>query len=63
MPGPPRPPAAPQLINFFALDEERRLVDLPGYGYAKVAKSKRNEGGRSTWITTWPSARCWWGWY
>ena len=36
-------PGRTQLINFFALDEERRLVDLPGYGYAKVAKSKRNE--------------------
>lgn len=29
-------PGRTQLINFFALDEERRLVDLPGYGYAKV---------------------------
>ena len=24
------------MINFFRLDDERRLVDLPGYGYAKV---------------------------
>jgi GTP-binding protein len=24
------------LLNFFSLDEDRRLVDLPGYGYAKV---------------------------
>jgi GTP-binding protein len=24
------------LLNFFRLDDERRLVDLPGYGYAKV---------------------------
>ncbi|WP_131782116.1 ribosome biogenesis GTP-binding protein YihA/YsxC [Legionella gresilensis] len=30
-------PGRTQLINLFALDEERRLVDLPGYGYAKVA--------------------------
>ncbi len=29
-------PGRTQLINFFALDEHRRLVDLPGYGYAKV---------------------------
>lgn len=36
-------PGRTQLINFFSLDDERRLVDLPGYGYAKVAKSKRNE--------------------
>lgn len=31
-------PGRTQLINFFELDEERRLVDLPGYGYAKVSE-------------------------
>ena len=30
-------PGRTQLLNFFALDEHRRLVDLPGYGYARVA--------------------------
>ena len=30
-------PGRTQLINFFELDEQRRLVDLPGYGYAKVS--------------------------
>lgn len=30
-------PGRTQLINLFSLDEARRLVDLPGYGYAKVA--------------------------
>lgn len=30
-------PGRTQLINLFTLDEERRLVDLPGYGYAQVA--------------------------
>ena len=29
-------PGRTQLINFFACDPERRLVDLPGYGFAKV---------------------------
>ncbi len=29
-------PGRTQMINFFALDETRSLVDLPGYGYAKV---------------------------
>ncbi|WP_410369348.1 ribosome biogenesis GTP-binding protein YihA/YsxC [Catenovulum sp. 2E275] len=29
-------PGRTQLINIFELDEERRLVDLPGYGFAKV---------------------------
>ena len=30
-------PGRTQLLNFFELDEDRRLVDLPGYGFAKVA--------------------------
>lgn len=29
-------PGRTQLINFFAVDEGRHIVDLPGYGYAKV---------------------------
>ena len=29
-------PGRTQLINFFALGNDRTLVDLPGYGYAKV---------------------------
>jgi GTP-binding protein len=29
-------PGRTQLINLFSLDEQRRLVDLPGYGYAEV---------------------------
>lgn len=29
-------PGRTQLLNFFRLDHQRRLVDLPGYGYAKV---------------------------
>jgi GTP-binding protein len=29
-------PGRTQMINFFALDDTRSLVDLPGYGYAKV---------------------------
>jgi GTP-binding protein len=29
-------PGRTQLINLFGLDPERRLVDLPGYGYAQV---------------------------
>lgn len=34
-------PGRTQLINFFELDEQRRLVDLPGYGFAKVPKKMR----------------------
>lgn len=29
-------PGRTQLLNFFRLDDQSRLVDLPGYGYAKV---------------------------
>ncbi|MDX1454761.1 MAG: ribosome biogenesis GTP-binding protein YihA/YsxC [Gammaproteobacteria bacterium] len=29
-------PGRTQLINFFQVDDTRRLVDLPGYGFAKV---------------------------
>ncbi|QBR85241.1 YihA family ribosome biogenesis GTP-binding protein [Legionella israelensis] len=32
-------PGRTQLMNVFSVDEQRRLVDLPGYGYAKVALS------------------------
>ncbi|CAA0080781.1 putative GTP-binding protein EngB [BD1-7 clade bacterium] len=34
-------PGRTQLINLFALDDERRLVDLPGYGYAKVPEAMK----------------------
>lgn len=36
-------PGRTQLINYFYLDESRRLVDLPGYGYAKVAKETKQQ--------------------
>jgi GTP-binding protein len=36
-----RTPGRTQLINFFSLAEERRLVDLPGYGFAKVPEKVR----------------------
>jgi GTP-binding protein len=29
-------PGRTQQINYFVLDQDRYLVDLPGYGYAKV---------------------------
>lgn len=34
-------PGRTQLLNFFTVDDQRRLVDLPGYGYAKVSASVR----------------------
>jgi len=36
-------PGRTQLINFFDLGNEHRLVDLPGYGFARVPDSVRYE--------------------
>lgn len=36
-------PGRTQLINFFLLDEGRYLVDLPGYGFAKVPLAVKNK--------------------
>ena len=36
-------PGRTQLLNFFALSEEQRLVDLPGYGYAKAGKTVKKK--------------------
>ncbi|MDE0746236.1 MAG: ribosome biogenesis GTP-binding protein YihA/YsxC [Porticoccaceae bacterium] len=36
-------PGRTQLINFFQLSAGKRLVDLPGYGYAKVPKAMKVE--------------------
>ncbi len=36
-----RTPGRTQLINFFELDIDQRLVDLPGYGFAKVPERVR----------------------
>ncbi len=35
-------PGRTQLVNFFALRDQQRLVDLPGYGYAKVTLSTKD---------------------
>lgn len=32
-------PGKTRTINFYEINEEFRIVDLPGYGYAKVSKS------------------------
>ncbi len=36
-------PGKTQVINHFIVDDEWYLVDLPGYGYAKVSKSARQK--------------------
>ena len=40
-------PGRTREINFFAVREAVRLVDLPGYGYAKVSKSMKVEWQRN----------------
>jgi len=40
-------PGRTQLINLFELDEKRRLVDLPGYGYAKVPIAMKQKWQKS----------------
>ncbi|ALW85975.1 GTP-binding protein [Hymenobacter sedentarius] len=39
-------PGKTQLINHFVINDEWFLVDLPGYGYAKVSKTSRAEWAR-----------------
>jgi len=39
-------PGRTQLINFFNLTEETRIVDLPGYGFARVNAATRDHWGR-----------------
>ncbi|MDH5649086.1 MAG: ribosome biogenesis GTP-binding protein YihA/YsxC [Gammaproteobacteria bacterium] len=36
-------PGRTQAINFFTLSDNQRLVDLPGYGYAKVSQSMKTQ--------------------
>ena len=38
-------PGRTQLVNFFSLTDSARLVDLPGYGFARVADSMRQHWG------------------
>ncbi|MFM8332032.1 MAG: ribosome biogenesis GTP-binding protein YihA/YsxC [Candidatus Methylumidiphilus sp.] len=40
-------PGRTQLLNFFEIDAERRLVDLPGYGYAKVPDAIQKNWGKA----------------
>lgn len=40
-------PGRTQLINFFDLGDNRRLVDLPGYGFAKVPLAVKRAWQRS----------------
>ena len=39
-------PGKTQTINFYNINEEMYLVDLPGYGYAKVAEQEKIQWGK-----------------
>ena len=39
-------PGKTRLINFFLLNNDFFLVDLPGYGYAKVSKKEKESWGK-----------------
>lgn len=38
-------PGKTRTINFYIINDEFRIVDLPGYGYAKVSKSVSSDWG------------------
>ena len=40
-------PGKTKLLNFFTINNKWRLVDLPGYGFAKVAKGEVNRFNES----------------
>jgi len=39
-------PGKTQLLNYFLINQQWHLVDLPGYGYAVISKKKRQEWER-----------------
>lgn len=39
-------PGKTQTINFYNINQEIYLVDLPGYGYAKVSESEKKKWGK-----------------
>ena len=39
-------PGKTQTINFYNINQELYLVDLPGYGYAKVSEQEKKKWGQ-----------------
>jgi len=46
-------PGRTQLLNYFAVAEQRFLVDLPGYGFAEVSKERKKawQAAMTTYLT------------
>lgn len=40
-------PGKTRLVNFFLINDDFYLVDLPGYGYAKVSKEEKDSWGKT----------------
>lgn len=40
-------PGKTRLVNFFTVDDRIMLVDLPGYGFAKVSKAEKAQWGET----------------
>jgi len=40
-------PGKTRLVNFFLINNDFYLVDLPGYGYAKVSKTEKDSWGKT----------------
>lgn len=40
-------PGKTRLVNFFLINNDFYLVDLPGYGYAKVSKQEKDSWGKT----------------
>lgn len=40
-------PGKTKLLNYFLIDDDFYLVDLPGYGYAKVSKTEKDIWGKA----------------
>src|SRR6478609_10651462 len=39
-------PGKTQTLNYYKVNQDLYFVDLPGYGYAKVSKTKREQWGK-----------------
>jgi len=53
-------PGKTQLLNYYLVNDEWYLVDLPGYGYAKISKKKRQEWEKmiSSYLQRRPALQC-----
>lgn len=53
-------PGKTKLINYFLINNQFLLVDLPGYGYAKVSKTEKTNwaGFLEEYLTSSPKLKC-----